>query len=293
MLFWLLLVLILAAALWGFVFEPKRLQIRRLEVGLENWSGEPFTALFLTDLHIGSSHVGLSAADRLIARANELKPDLILLGGDFLGRSLLDWRIPEAERVADTLAGLRAEAGVYAVLGNWDWENGGRPFYDALDARGITILENASTEIRIRGQSLYLVGLADERTRVPSAARAFRDVPAMAAKLLLMHDPASFMDVPDVGAFAMAGDTHGGQIRLPWFGALWTPSESPRDWAYGTVKHNNQLMYVSSGIGTSLLPIRLFAPPEMVLFRFRAAELAETGTPLPEPEPQPPPETSP
>ena len=293
MLFWLLLVLVLVAVVWGFFIEPKRIQLRRLEVGLENWLGEPFTVLFLSDLHIGSSHVGFDAADRLIARANELKPDIILLGGDFFGHGLLNWRVPEADKIADTLSRLRAEAGVYAVLGNWDWTFGGRHFYDALNARGVMVLENSSLEIKIRGQPLHLIGLADERTRVPSAARAFRDVPAMAAKLLLMHDPASFREVPDVGAFAMAGDTHGGQIRLPWFGALWTPSEAPRGWTYGTVKHNNQLMYVSSGIGTSLLPIRFLAPPEMVMFRFRAAGLAAMGPAMPSLDTSPPPETSP
>ena len=97
---------------------------------------------------------------------------------------------------------------------------------------------------------------------------------------VLAHDPIWFAHVPEGPHLTLAGHTHGGQIRLPGIGALITASRAPRSWAYGLVEKDGRLLYVTSGIGTSGLPIRIGAPPEIVLLEISApAGGAPPGSP--------------
>jgi predicted MPP superfamily phosphohydrolase len=167
--------------------------------------------------------------------------------------------------MAAVLGRLKAPQGVYAVLGNHDWWHDGERTAKALAAQGIRVLENAS--VRLPGHDLWVVGIGDDSTGHSESDKALAGVPKGAATLVMMHDPFSFATMPRTQGLVVASHTHGGQISVPGHGALVVPGRAPREWAYGWIAHKGNRMYVTSGLGVSILPVRFNMRPEWVMFR--------------------------
>ncbi|KIL98303.1 Phosphoesterase [Paramagnetospirillum magnetotacticum MS-1] len=261
----------LVAGLWGFAIEPGLLEDTRLEVEVPQWpvGQKPVTVAFLTDFHVGAPHVGLDRLEKLVAHVNEGAPDMVLLGGDFLINGVLGGTYIPPEPIARRLGALRPPLGVVAVLGNHDWWNDGPGMGASLAAQGIVVLENRA----IRLGPIWVAGLADDTTRKPDANAAMARVPKGTPLIGLMHDPANLRDWPGRLTIILAGHTHAGQVRLPLIGSPIIPGRAPRAHAYGLIKDYGQTLYVSAGIGTSILPVRFGAPPEVVWLTLRG-----TGT---------------
>jgi uncharacterized protein len=147
------------------------------------------------------------------------------------------------------------------VLGNHDWKRGGDAIWRELEAAGITVLENRAVE---RG-ALWVAGLADMRMRRPDVEAALAEVPDGEPVILLSHDPDQFPRVPDRVALTVAGHTHGGQVAIPLLRRPAIPSFYGERYASGHVVEGGRHLYVSSGLGTSGLPLRALAPPEIVV----------------------------
>jgi len=177
------------------------------------------------------------------------------------------WIAPEI--IAHGLAGLRARLGVYAVLGNHDeWDDAPR-IRRALEAEGIHVLDNEVTEIRDRGVSIWIAGLADYTTR----DQAIEATIARAGDLViaLTHEPDSFPGIPARVALTLAGHTHGDQVALPLLGRLVVPSRHGQRYAAGYVVEEGKHLFVTTGIGTSILPVRFGVTPEIALLTLVAA----------------------
>ncbi len=258
---------------WSFGVEPGWLAERELTLPVAAGPGQqPVPALsvaFLSDLHVGAPHWDLEAVAALVERINAARPDLILLGGDFVHKGL---RVPPPvpmSEIAPVLGRLQAPLGVIAVLGNHDWWWDGEEVRAALDGQGIRVLENQGLLLEKDGRRLWLAGLADDSTRRPWWAGAVAGRPQRVPVLALAHDPGSWPEVPDEAILTLAGHTHGGQVYLPFFGAPVVPGRSDRRLAYGLAEQAGRRLYVTSGIGTSILGIRLNMRPEWVLLRLR------------------------
>jgi|SRR6185503_3650193 len=207
----------------------------------------------LTDIH----HSGMVPADD-VTRAVELllaqRPDLIVLGGDYVtfgDRAFV-------EPVAELLAPLKAPHGVFAILGNHDDD---RDMPAALSRRGIEVLKDARTKLDIRGERLELAGLRFWTRRPEDLARVLRN--ATAPVILLAHDPrrlteAAAFDIPAV----LSGHTHGGQVVLPGVGAL---ARRRFPVLEGLGSRENTSIFVSRGVGTVYVPIRINCPPEVAI----------------------------
>lgn len=271
--YWLFAVLSLAVALpvWSVVIEPGLLVTKRIHFRTEKWPvGYPATRIaFIADFHTGSFRNGLDNLRRVVDRVNALKPDLILLGGDYVIQGVLLGSPVPAESIAAELARLKAPGGVIGVLGNHDWWEGGEKIRRIFGRAGLILLENQARAVRLAGRRFWIVGLADDMTRAPDVLKAFAQVPDSEPAVVLMHDPANFADLSTRPVIALAGHTHGGQVYLPLFGALVNASRAPLKHSYGLVRENGKDMYVTSGIGTSILPVRLNMPPEIVLITIR------------------------
>ena len=152
------------------------------------------------------------------------------------------------------------------------WEYDGEAVADALKAVGIHVLENEFVPIDFEGTSIYVAGIADARTRNPDVQGTLSRLPPGAPALVLAHDPARFADLPFGPYVMLSGHTHGGQIQLPLVGPLVNMSEAPLAWTYGHVEHDNRQLYVTSGLGTSGVPIRLGIPPEIALLDIVGSE---------------------
>lgn len=253
-----------------------RLVVTDYTLHLPGWRDLPsLTIAFLSDLHVGSPQVTLDMLPGLVEQVNALDADIILLGGDFLtSKRKTGWReyiVPE--KVIPPLGKLQARLGVHSVLGNHDWWCDGPGTWRALTAYGIHVMENSSQFIKHGKSGFHLVGLADYTTRKVDGKKAFAKTSSNHPRLLLSHDPYTYHHIDDKSLLQMSGHTHGGQIALPLVGPIFTPTPgTPLSWMYGKIEENNVPMIVTSGVGTSMLPLKN-TPSEVVRIR-----LEGTGT---------------
>lgn len=261
-------VVLTGLGLWAFWIEPARVTVRHVSLQIPQWHAEhrEMRIAVLTDLHVGAPHVGVEKLRRVVERTNAERPDLILLLGDFVIDDVVGGKFVEPEAIAGVLKGLRATHGAVAVLGNHDWWNDGVRIGNALKGAGITILENETLRIEHNGRSLWLIGLADLWTRRPDIAGSLRQVSGDDDPVILLtHNPDVFPEVPARVALTLAGHTHGGQVCLPLVGRPVVPSKFGQRYAMGHVVEDGRHLFVSGGVGTSIIPVRFRVPPEIVL----------------------------
>lgn len=258
----------LGAAVWGFGIEPGRLVVHEERLALPGWPASlaGLRLVVLSDLHVGAPHISLSRLREVVDRTNELAPDLVLITGDLVITEVLGGRFVEPEPIAAELGRLRPQLGTYVVLGNHDWYYDGPRIIRALGAAGLGVLENEAHRIeRPGGAALWVAGVSDEWTSSPRIDRALEPIKDAAPVLLFTHNPDLFPEVPARVALTLAGHTHGGQVVLPFVGAMIVPSRYGDRYAAGHVVEGGRHLYVSSGIGTSIIPVRFGVPPEITL----------------------------
>jgi predicted MPP superfamily phosphohydrolase len=256
---------------WSVGIEPGLLSIKGVEFESERWQADqPLRVAVIADIHTGAPHIDLDKVSQVVRRTNALKPDLILLAGDYVIQGVLFGRFVPPEQTANRLGALRARYGVYAVLGNHDWWFNGNRVRKALQGVGINVLENEAVPFNLPSGRIWIAGIADDTTRNPQPVRTLANIQRGEPVIVFTHDPAIFPDVPDRVLLTLAGHTHGGQIYIPWIGAIITPGRAPLRHAYGLIREAGKAMYVTSGIGTSILPIRLNMPPEIALIKIKS-----------------------
>lgn len=245
------------------------MRLTRHEIALPGWpvALDDARVAVVADLHAGAPHVDPAKLERVVARVNEARPELVALLGDYADPDVALAAPVAPEAVAQRLAQLHAPA--VAVLGNHDWDEWGSRMCDALRACGLTVLENAAVCARIRGQSLWIVGVADEDTREPSL-EVVATLPEREPVIVLSHSPDVFPRVPPRVALTLAGHMHGAQVNLPLLRARVTPSRYGARYRAGHLVEGGRHLFVSRGVGTSRLPVRLLAAPEVALLRLRA-----------------------
>jgi hypothetical protein len=208
---------------------------------------------FLTDVHRSRwvSAEDVAAAVRLLMDA---APDIIVLGGDYVTHADRDFMGPAAE----ALAPLSAPHGVFAILGNHDDE---QRMPAALAARGISVLKNARTHLTIAGEALALAGITFWTRRPADIAAVVHG--ATAPVILLAHDPRRLTEAAALNIHAvLSGHTHGGQVVLPVLGAV-AAFKFPV--AAGFARKGQTRMFVSRGLGTVYVPVRVNCPPEVAV----------------------------
>jgi predicted MPP superfamily phosphohydrolase len=249
--------------LWAFGIEPGMLVVRHPRMELAGWPSEMRIAV-LSDLHVGSPHVGLDKLRTIVEKTNAENPALVVLLGDFViggpgGHGIRGGNFVEPEQTAEELKKLRAPLGVYAVLGNHDWWYNGERVGKALTDAGIPVLENRA----VHAGHIWLGGIADLWTREPDVAGTLKQVTGSDPVVLITHNPDIFPDVPARVSLTLAAHTHGGQVNLPLFGRVVTTSRL--GYTAGEFVEQGRHLFVTTGIGTSIMPVRLGVPPEIVI----------------------------
>jgi predicted MPP superfamily phosphohydrolase len=207
------------------------------------------TTVPVIDLWVSHDDVALA-----VARLMNARPDLIILGGDYVTRGDRHYVTP----AADALAPLSAPHGVFGILGNHDDD---RDMPGALVSRGVQILKDARTRLVIRGEALELIGIRYWTRREADIGALVRR--ASGTIILVAHDPrrlaeASALNIP----LMLSGHTHGGQVVLPLFGAI-AAQKFPVLGGIGRRKRTT--MFVSRGLGTVYVPARVNCPPEVAV----------------------------
>lgn len=259
--------LVLVLGLWAFWIEPAWLTTHRFALQIPNWHAEHkgLKIAVLTDLHVGSPHTGIDKLKEVVARTNQEQPDLVLILGDLVIQDVVGGHFVEPEAIAEVLRGLQAPLGVMAVLGNHDWWLDGARVEKALSGVGIRVLENKAQRVQFKEKSFWVVGIADLWTREPDIEGSLRQVEGSDPIILITHNPDIFPDVPARVSLTLAGHTHGGQVNLPLAGRLVVPSKYGQRYAMGHIVENGKHLFVSGGVGTSILPVRFRVPPEVLI----------------------------
>ena len=270
---WLIALLILLLLLTGtvvwLVLNARAMPVvRHLDVALPfptDAPRRPVTVALLTDGHLSGPDNSPARMARIVALVNGLKPDLVVLGGDYIGDKKGGATYSPEQSIAP-FAALRAPLGVVAVLGNHDARKHARISrrqWAALFARiGIPLLENQA----VRRGPLAIGGLRDIYTDRPDIPATLDAMQALGgAPLMLSHGPDVFPLLPDWPMLTLVGHTHCGQVALPFAGIVYVPSRYGTRYACGVYREGRRTMVVSAGLGTSGLPIRLLAPPDVWL----------------------------
>ena len=226
----------------------------------------------LSDLHAGPL-VGPDTLARWRVLTEREHPELLLFTGD-----LVDSRPEELQPILDAFQGLLPPLGRYAVLGNHDYFDDPRPIWRDLERDGIRCLENAAALVQRGGDTLAILGLQDPMARNgrfrrlvfgpgPRPAEATRDLPAKAFRICLNHRPTEWEQALTAGArLTLSGHTHGGQINpIPG----WSSARLIGPRTHGLYREGDDLLYVSRGLGVVGLPLRIGAPPELVILTLR------------------------
>ena len=244
---------VIGTGAYGLAYSRHRLEIVRATLPV---SGLPLALDglrigLITDLH-HSEMVPLQDVQRAAAMMMEERPDLIVLGGDYVTYGDRRYVVPCAEG----LAPLAAPDGVYAVLGNHDDD---RDMPAALTSNGFTVLKDARTAVSVRGEKLEIAGIRFWTQRSRDIARVLKG--AAGPVLLIAHDPRRLKEAAEMKvAMVLSGHTHGGQVNLPLLGPV-----AARKFPViaGIGRRSDTTIFVSRGVGTVYVPYRFRCPPDV------------------------------
>jgi predicted MPP superfamily phosphohydrolase len=241
---------------WMAVQDPQVVRYSLAMPGLTT----PLRIVQLSDSHVGSIDMPASRLDRVVAQMNALKPDLVLLTGDYVSGDPDKWSMAQTRAALEPFKALQAPLGVFAVLGNHD-----DPAKTAMALAGspVRLLVGDRTDVG----PLQIVGVDDIARGSPALERmraVIRSAPPEKPMLVVVHRPTWIQSLPPRPAVLMiGGHTHGGQLKLPIIGA-WAIDEFYATHQRGIFNEGPHRMMVSSGLGTTNLPMRIGVPPEIV-----------------------------
>jgi predicted MPP superfamily phosphohydrolase len=257
---------------YSIAIEPRVLRLRQFRTGIPGLPAEleGLRVAFLSDFHVGGPGPGESLTAQALDLVAQEQPDLVLLGGDYFDKGHWD----DSSSVFDSLSDFEH---VIGVLGNHDQKRGERVadrVCEGMARRGVVMLRNSSITLRLRDRDVTIAGVDDPYTNHDDLERTLRGATPL---ILLAHAPVIEARLgPGMAGLILTGHTHGGQIRLSpaktltpldstfyldrLFGRPVSKYQRGFHWAHGN------LLYVSNGIGTTRLPVRFMAPPEVTIF---------------------------
>ncbi len=264
---WLLLAagLLTAFIYWQATSDPV---VRRLTIAVPDWPANtpPVRLVLMSDLHVAGPETPPSRLARVVGQVNALHPDLVLIAGDFVTEKRTATTLYGADAAIAPLAGLHPRIGTFAVLGNHDHWLDAKTVRAALAKARITVLDNSA----VRVGPLAIGGIDDEYTEhadPPSVVAALGRIGGV--PVILSHSPDIFPLIPATVPLTLAGHTHCGQIVLPIYGAITTASKFGERYRCGVIEEGGRKLVVTAGIGTSILPFRLGAPPDLWVIELR------------------------
>lgn len=276
---------------YAYFIEPSRLVVNHSTIEIKDWDAtfDGLKIVMIGDVHGGSNNVTEAKLREVVAKTNEQDADIVVLLGDYVTQRREDKPISQRELVmpiatiADNIAGLKAKHGVFAVLGNHDGWYNDTSIAAELTRVGYKVLQSEIAVIEKDGKWLKILGLIDHLKLSPRWTRTSADLKPITESsgegdlIVLQHSP----DIVEVitGDLSISRDlrlilaahTHGGQVWFPILGTPIVPSNFGQKYSYGHVKANGVDMFVTSGVGTSVLPIRFMMPPEIAVLTIKSA----------------------
>jgi predicted MPP superfamily phosphohydrolase len=268
---------------WAFALEPGfMMDVTRYHLTPRSWPADlQLRIVAIADVHACEPWMSAERVRRVCLAANAMRPDMIVLLGDYYGGTSLARPVP-AQAWGEAMSVLTAPLGVFGVIGNHDIWHGplpnmrgdnGETVIRTLQQASVTVLENKAVRVVKDGKPFWMVGLADQmayriargvfrgRDDLPGALKQVTDD---APAILLAHEPFIFPKAPKRVTLTLAGHTHGGQVNIPGVGNPLLNKRLRTDYQYGHVEEDGRHMIVSAGLGVSIVPARFMRPPELV-----------------------------
>lgn len=274
---------------YAYFIEPSRLIVNQYEMRVTGWNPafDGFRVALISDIHGGSNGVTAEYLRGLVEKVNETDADAVFLLGDYISRDPTDHsrlRMSPAD-VVRNLAGMRGRYGVFVVLGNHDEAYAADELIREFERTGYRVLNGKLAEIELNsGERLRIYGLQDHtnigiwKNFSGNAKRDLAPTDGTGDLIVLQHSPdvvpvvtGELLISPDL-KIMFAGHTHGGQVWLPIIGRPIVPSMFGQKFAAGHVKDSGIDVFVTTGIGTSILPFRFLVPPEIDVVTIRRME---------------------
>jgi len=271
--------LVAAAAIMSLAFiaigyrnATARPLVRQITLTVADYprTAAPVRIALFSDVHVHGPDMPPERVASIVQQINALRPDIIVGAGDFVGNTLVGKHYSVDEAIAP-LEGLRARLGTYAVLGNNDYNAGANEVTRALGRAGIRVLDDDAVSIG----PIALGGRDGRIYHQPPPLRAARATAyqtlasTAGVKVLAAHRPDEFAFSPSSTTLVLAGHTHCGQIVLPLIGPIETGSDFGRKYLCGVIHDGSKTLIVTAGLGTSYVPLRFGAPPDIWLITLR------------------------
>jgi predicted MPP superfamily phosphohydrolase len=258
---YLLLLILVGLLFYAFKIEPKRIVRHHYVLGKKN-EQKPLRIVQLSDIHIKKDYTS-DQLEKIVAKVNNEQPDIIVFTGDLFDNYA---KYGSAEAVTSALGNLSAPLGKFAVWGNHDYGGAASRVYpEILAAADFQLLENSGTTITLANQkSLYIAGLDDSLLGNASISAALQERQSDYT-IVLTHEPDTADHLIDQDIqLVLAGHSHGGQIRIPFFSIKNTLAKNYEKDFYHLA--NDTTLYVNSGLGTTKISARFRVPPEIAIF---------------------------
>ena len=223
---------------YAFLIEPNLIYVKKLKLQSDDIKNVRIVSV--SDFHF--SKFAKKRLDRIVKKVNEQNADIIISGGDYVINHDADISM-DMDYMAQKLSEMKSKYGIYSVLGNHDYFQNGEYIKENLRKYGIKILENSNKEIQIEGKTLYIAGISDMQTTMIDLNKALRGTEKPV--ILVSHSPDITPYAKDYVNLILSGHTHGGQIRIPLFGAVIVPSKYGKKYESGFI---DNIVYVSRGL---------------------------------------------
>lgn len=244
--------------LYALLFEPNTLEIKHISFNFPKIKN--LKIVFLSDFHL--SKFSSRRLKKIVNKVNALNPDLILIAGDYTVMHSA-YASLDLDKAVSIISKMNSKYGIYSVLGNHDYFKDGDFIKSKFKNSKIQILENSNVKLNINSKPLYIAGISDMQTTHYDLDSALKGVESPV--ILLSHSPDITPKAKDKVNLILSGHTHGGQVRIPFFGAVIVPSKYGKKYEYGLV---DNIVYVTKGLGTSVLPLRFNCRPEITVIEF-------------------------
>lgn len=265
----LITLLLLCVFIYSYFFGTKGLKVKEYNIKSNNISDEFYglKIIHISDIHYGF-HFDKKRLENVVKKINEIKPDIVVLTGDLVNINISD---EKANELKEILSKIDTTIGKYAIKGNHDyqyknWEDiiSGSGFIDLNDT--FEIIYGNNSNIMISGVSTNLYDNNNINDKL-TLSKQYLENNNINYKILLIHEPDYIDDINDISYdLILAGHSHNGQFRLPFIGAIYTP-KGAKKYYKEYYKIENSELYISSGLGTSSINIRLFNKPSFNLYR--------------------------
>jgi|SRR5665647_18904 len=251
-------------------FESRWIKITEIEINSadvpDSFNGAKIA--FISDIHLGP-YLSSQRLSGIVNQINEIKPEMIVLGGDYV-----HYRSKYIEPVFEELGKLQADLGVYAVLGNHDHYADADLTRKVMVKYGINSIDNQSFWVKKGADSIKIGGVGDLQEDIQLLENTLNGLKKSDFAILVSHQPDYIENLKgDLIDLTLSGHTHGGQITFFGWWAPILPSDFGQKYRYGLVRSGKMKSYISSGVGTVLVPFRFFCRPEIVIIKLEKSVL--------------------